>query len=73
VPRDAASRIKIARFRLDPRDPRVDDDDYELVGEDGGVFGCMSLLVCHDVYPKQLPLSTRIAFVRRKRVALALK
>ena len=49
---------KIARFRLDPRDTRTDDDFYELIGDDQGVFGCMSLLACHDVCPKQLPLAT---------------
>jgi fumarate reductase iron-sulfur subunit len=57
---------KIARFRLDPRDTRSDDDFYELVGDDDGVFGCMSLLACHDVCPKQLPLASQIAFIRRK-------
>ena len=56
---------KIARFRLDPRDARSDEDFYELVGDDDGVFGCMSLLACHDVCPKELPLQTQIAFVRR--------
>jgi fumarate reductase iron-sulfur subunit len=60
---------KIARFRLDPRDVRSDGDFYELVGNDDGVFGCMSLLACHDVCPKHLPLSTQIAFVRRKMAA----
>jgi fumarate reductase iron-sulfur subunit len=59
---------KIARFRLDPRDTRDDHDFYELVGDDDGVFGCMSLLACHDVCPKQLPLATQIAFIRRKMV-----
>jgi fumarate reductase iron-sulfur subunit len=57
---------KIARFRTDPRDARTDDDYYELVGDDNGVFGCMSLLACHDVCPKDLPLQTQIAFLRRK-------
>jgi fumarate reductase iron-sulfur subunit len=57
---------KIARFRLDPRDARGDADYYELVGDDNGVFGCMSLLACHDVCPKNLPLATQIAFVRRR-------
>ena len=33
---------KIARFRLDPRDQRSDEDFYELIGDDNGVFGCMS-------------------------------
>jgi fumarate reductase iron-sulfur subunit len=64
---------KIARFRLDPRDGRNDEDFYELVGDDTGVFGCMTLLGCHDVCPKQLPLQTQIAFVRRKMVAIGLK
>ena len=57
---------KIARFALDPRDVRTDADMYELVGNDDGVFGCMTLLGCHDVCPKQLPLQTQIAFLRRK-------
>jgi fumarate reductase iron-sulfur subunit len=64
---------KIARFRLDPRDSRSDDDFYEVIGDDSGVFGCMSLLGCHDVCPKQLPLQTQIAFVRRKMVSMGWK
>ena len=64
---------KIARFRLDPRDGRDDEAYYELVGNDDGVFGCMSLLGCHDVCPKQLPLATQIAFVRRTRAITGLK
>jgi fumarate reductase iron-sulfur subunit len=59
---------KIARFRLDPRDVRTDADYYELIGDDDGVFGCMALLGCHDVCPKELPLQTQIAFIRRKMV-----
>ena len=57
---------KIARFALDPRDQRTDADFYELVGNDDGVFGCMTLLGCHDVCPKSLPLQTQIAILRRK-------
>jgi fumarate reductase iron-sulfur subunit len=64
---------KIARFRLDPRDRRSDDDYYELIGDDNGVFGCMSLLACHDVCPKNLPLATKIAFLRRKMVSIGWK
>ena len=64
---------KIARFRLDPRDTRDDADFYELVGDDTGVFGCMSLLGCHDVCPKSLPLATQIAFIRRKMAAIGWK
>ncbi len=57
---------RIARFRMDPRDARADDNYYDVIGDDHGVFGCMSLLACHDVCPKQLPLATQIAFLRRK-------
>jgi succinate dehydrogenase iron-sulfur subunit len=64
---------KIARFRLDPRDRRDDADFYELIGDDSGVFGCMSLLGCHDMCPKELPLATQIAFLRRKLVAVGWK
>jgi fumarate reductase iron-sulfur subunit len=66
----AAGLNRVARFRLDPRDVRTDADYYEVVGDDDGVFGCMSLLACHDVCPKNLPLATQIAFVRRKLVRM---
>ena len=64
---------KVARFRLDPRDQRTDEDFFELIGDDSGVFGCMSLLACHDVCPKNLPLRTQIAYIRRKMLAQGLK
>jgi fumarate reductase iron-sulfur subunit len=64
---------KLARFQLDPRDQRTDRDLYELVGDDDGVFGCMSLLGCHDVCPKELPLKTQIAFLRRRMVRAGVK
>jgi fumarate reductase iron-sulfur subunit len=64
---------RIARFRLDPRDTRDDATYYELIGDDDGVFGCMSLLACHDLCPKDLPLQTQIAFMRRKMVVAGLK
>jgi fumarate reductase iron-sulfur subunit len=64
---------RLARFRLDPRDTRSDAVYYELIGDDAGVFGCMSLLACHDLCPKDLPLQTQIAFLRRKMVVQGLK
>jgi fumarate reductase iron-sulfur subunit len=64
---------KLARFRLDPRDRREDGDYYELVGDDDGVFGCMSLMGCNDFCPKELPLRTQIAFLRRKMLWTGLK
>jgi fumarate reductase iron-sulfur subunit len=64
---------RIARFRLDPRDTRDDAAYYELIGDDAGVFGCMSLLACHDLCPKNLPLRTQIAFMRRRMAAEGLR
>jgi fumarate reductase iron-sulfur subunit len=62
---------KIARLRLDPRDQRSDADYYELIGDDDGVFGCMTLLGCQDVCPKNLDLQTQIAYMRRKMLRAA--
>jgi len=64
---------KIARFRADPRDTRSEAEYYEVVGDDDGVFGCMTLLGCQDVCPKDLSLQTQIAFLRRKMVRQGLK
>ena len=69
----AAGLNKLARFRLDPRDQRSDADYFELIGDEDGVFGCMSLLGCHDVCPKNLPLASQIAFLRRKMVRVGLR
>lgn len=60
---------KIARFRLDPRDERDDTDFYQLVGDENGVFGCMTLLGCEDHCPKNLSLATQIAWLRRRMVS----
>lgn len=60
---------QVTRFRLDPRDERSDAEFYELVGDDSGVFGCMTLLGCEDMCPKDLPLATQIAFLRRRMAA----
>jgi len=61
---------KVARYHLDPRDKRTDDDYYNLIGDENGVFGCMTLLGCEDVCPKELPLQSKIAYMRRKMVAM---
>ena len=66
----AAGLNRIVRFMIDPHDERNDEDYYELIGDDDGVFGCMSLLACHDVCPKDLPLQSKIAYLRRKMVAI---
>ncbi|MCJ8325794.1 MAG: fumarate reductase iron-sulfur subunit [Campylobacterales bacterium] len=61
---------RIARFEVDPHDNRTAEDFYELVGDDDGIFGCMSLMACEDHCPKHLPLQNKIAYLRRKLVAL---
>ncbi|MFH1152809.1 MAG: fumarate reductase iron-sulfur subunit [Pseudomonadota bacterium] len=62
----AVGFMRIARYALDPRDKRKDEDFYEIIGDDDGVFGCMTLLGCEDNCPKDLPHQTQIAFLRRK-------
>ncbi|MEA1956669.1 MAG: fumarate reductase iron-sulfur subunit [Campylobacterota bacterium] len=64
---------KMARYHLDPRDKRDDEDYYELVGDEDGVFGCMTLLGCEDVCPKDLPLQSKIAYMRRMMIKVAMK
>ncbi|SFV66145.1 Succinate dehydrogenase iron-sulfur protein [hydrothermal vent metagenome] len=59
---------RVARFQIDPHDERTDEDFYELIGDDDGIFGCMSLLACEDHCPKELPLQSKIAYMRRKMV-----
>jgi fumarate reductase iron-sulfur subunit len=61
---------RIARFAVDPYDERTDEDFYELIGDDNGIFGCMSLLACEDHCPKELPLQEKIAYLRRKMVSI---
>ncbi len=69
----AAGILRVARFLTDPRDQRSNEEYYEVVGNETGVFGCIGLLGCHDVCPKHLPLSTQLAFVRRKMLGAGLR
>jgi fumarate reductase iron-sulfur subunit len=57
---------RIARFMMDPRDGRDDSDWFEVVSNQEGVFGCLGLMACHDVCPKELPLLEVYAYLRRK-------
>lgn len=57
---------RIARFMMDPRDRRKTGDWYEVVASDEGVFGCLGLMACQDVCPKELPLREVYAYLRRK-------
>ena len=60
---------RIKRFMMDPRDTRTDGDWFEVVGNKDGVFGCIGLMACADVCPKELPLLEVYSFLRRKRLA----
>jgi len=62
----AVGMMKIARFELDSRDSRTADDFYHVIGNQDGVFGCMTLLGCQDNCPKTLPHMQQIAYLRRK-------
>lgn len=61
-----AGMNRIARFMMDPRDRRSDGDWFEVVSTEDGVFGCIGLMACQDVCPKELPLLEVYAYLRRK-------
>ena len=62
---------RIARFMMDPRDTRSEADWFEIVSTSDGVFGCLGMMACHDVCPKELPLLEVYAYLRRKTLASA--
>jgi len=66
----AVALNRVARYAVDPRDQRSDEELYEIIGDDEGVFGCMSLLGCDDTCPKHLPLQSKISYLRRKMVSV---
>ncbi|MCL1098720.1 fumarate reductase iron-sulfur subunit [Shewanella gelidii] len=68
----AVGMMKIARFELDSRDGRTAEDFYHVIGNQDGVFGCMTLLGCQDNCPKDLPHMQQIAYLRRKMAATIL-
>jgi fumarate reductase iron-sulfur subunit len=57
---------RVARFMMDPRDRRKTGDWFEVFASDEGVFGCLGLMACQDVCPKELPLREVYAYLRRK-------
>lgn len=57
---------RIARFMVDPRDKRTDQEFFEIVGSEDGIYGCYGLMACDDNCPKGVPLQGQIAYVRRK-------
>ncbi len=69
----AVAMNRIARFMMDPRDERTTDEYFEIIGTDEGIFGCMGLLACEDVCPKNIPLQDQLGILRRKMGWNALK
>lgn len=69
----AAGLNRVARFMVDPRDKRSENEYYEIVGSDEGAFGCMGLMACDDNCPMELPLQMQLAFVRRKMAVAGFK
>lgn len=63
---------RVARFMMDPRDERKSGDWFEVFASDEGVFGCLGLMACQDVCPKELPLREVYAYLRRKALTGAL-
>jgi fumarate reductase iron-sulfur subunit len=69
----AVALNRLARFILDPRDQRTEKDYFDIVGTDEGIFGCMGLLACEDVCPKEIPLQEQLGKLRRKMALAAVK
>jgi len=62
----ATALLRVTRFMEDPRDERSMEEYYRVVGNEHGIFGCMGLLACDDVCPKQLPLHDQLGWLRKK-------
>jgi fumarate reductase iron-sulfur subunit len=62
----AAGLNRIGRLMNDPRDQRGDQEWFELVSTESGVFGCIGMMACDDVCPKDLPLLEVFSYIRRK-------
>jgi fumarate reductase iron-sulfur subunit len=62
---------RVARFMIDPRDQRSEREWFDVMASDEGVFGCLGLMACADVCPKELPLLDVYSYLRRKRLTSA--
>ena len=69
----AAGLLRLGRFIVDPRDTRSEADVFDVIGADEGIFGCIGLLACEDFCPKDLPVGTQMAYLRRKLALSAFK
>ncbi|NLJ76525.1 MAG: fumarate reductase iron-sulfur subunit [Peptococcaceae bacterium] len=64
---------RVYRFLIDPRDERSNAEYYDVIGNEDGTFGCVGLMACDDLCPKDIPLQQNLAYVRRKMAAAGLK
>jgi fumarate reductase iron-sulfur subunit len=62
----AAGINRVARFMVDERDKRTEQEYFEIVGSEDGIFGCIGLMACDDNCPVGVPLRGQLAYVRRK-------
>ncbi|TFE26673.1 fumarate reductase iron-sulfur subunit [Cohnella luojiensis] len=62
----AAGVNRVARFMVDPRDERDEQEYFDVVGSEDGIFGCVGLMACADTCPIGIPLQGQLAYVRRK-------
>ena len=62
----AAGANRVARFMVDPRDKRTEQEYFDVVGNEDGIFGCMGQMGCEDHCPVGIPLRDQLAYVRRK-------
>lgn len=62
----AAGVNRVARFMVDPRDERTDQEHFDIVGSEDGIFGCIGLMACDDNCPVGIPLQGQLTYVRRK-------
>jgi fumarate reductase iron-sulfur subunit len=69
----AAGLLRVTRFLVDPRDERNPAHFLDVVGTNDGVFACIGFLGCQDYCPKDLPLATQLAYLRRKLAMASLK
>lgn len=68
----AAGLNRMGRFLIDPRDDRSNTQWYELVSNYEGVFGCIGMMGCEDVCPKDISLLDTFSKVRRLMVETGL-
>lgn len=68
----AAGLNRMARFAMDPRDARDAAEWFEVIANEQGVFGCIGMMACQDICPKELPLLEVYAYLRRRALAYGL-